>query len=310
MGILLVYDVTDEASFNNIRNWMKNIEQHASDNVVKVRRMGWGQEKRDVCRVGSGGRGGASELQSPCWRWRTACLCLLLLMAATTAAFLSPCPQLPSFLPPLASKQVLVGNKSDMDESKRAVPYSRGQALADEFKMAFFETSAKANTNVDETFQVRLAARGRDWGGFRVWQLGGAVGEGSAAVDAGTSVCMEGRLLSPSSHCRPNHLHCLPSHTYNRAVGGAGHHGAAQGHSARCQQQRRQRPQPAGWGRAAQGSSQQQGRLLLSAAAGAPARTGTGREAAPLRAAAPCWAPPCILHLSACSFPFRFFDSL
>jgi hypothetical protein len=57
MGILLVYDVTDEASFTNIRNWMKNIEQHASDNVVKV----------------------------------------------------------------------LVGNKSDMDESKRAVPYSRGQ---------------------------------------------------------------------------------------------------------------------------------------------------------------------------------------
>ncbi|EFN59509.1 hypothetical protein CHLNCDRAFT_33935 [Chlorella variabilis] len=80
MGILLVYDVTDEASFTNIRNWMKNIEQHASDNV-------------------------------------------------------------------------LVGNKSDMDESKRAVAYSRGQALADEFRMQFFETSAKNNTNVDEVFQ-------------------------------------------------------------------------------------------------------------------------------------------------------------
>jgi hypothetical protein len=37
MGILLVYDVTDEASFSNIRNWMKNIEQHASDNVTKAR---------------------------------------------------------------------------------------------------------------------------------------------------------------------------------------------------------------------------------------------------------------------------------
>ena len=37
MGILLVYDVTDETSFNNIRNWMRNIEQHASDNVNKVR---------------------------------------------------------------------------------------------------------------------------------------------------------------------------------------------------------------------------------------------------------------------------------
>ena len=59
-------------------------------------------------------------------------------------------------------RQVLVGNKSDMDESKRAVPYSRGQALADEFKMAFFETSAKANTNVDETFQVPV---GPLWGG-------------------------------------------------------------------------------------------------------------------------------------------------
>jgi len=48
MGILLVYDVTDEASFSNIRNWMKNIEQHASDNVVKARARqglawcGWG----------------------------------------------------------------------------------------------------------------------------------------------------------------------------------------------------------------------------------------------------------------------------
>ena len=36
MGILLVYDVTDESSFNNIRNWMRNIEQHASDTVNKV----------------------------------------------------------------------------------------------------------------------------------------------------------------------------------------------------------------------------------------------------------------------------------
>ena len=31
MGIVVVYDVTDEASFNNIRNWMRNIEQHASE---------------------------------------------------------------------------------------------------------------------------------------------------------------------------------------------------------------------------------------------------------------------------------------
>lgn len=63
MGILLVYDVTDESSFNSthlppapipahalplpsllspldapadIRNWIRNIEQHASDNVNKI----------------------------------------------------------------------------------------------------------------------------------------------------------------------------------------------------------------------------------------------------------------------------------
>lgn len=36
MGILLVYDVTDEQSFNNIRNWMRQIQQHASENVNKV----------------------------------------------------------------------------------------------------------------------------------------------------------------------------------------------------------------------------------------------------------------------------------
>jgi GTPase SAR1 family protein len=37
MGILLVYDVTDEKSFGNIRNWIKNIEQHASESVNKVK---------------------------------------------------------------------------------------------------------------------------------------------------------------------------------------------------------------------------------------------------------------------------------
>lgn len=32
----MVYDVTDEQSFQNIRNWIRNIEQHAADNVDKV----------------------------------------------------------------------------------------------------------------------------------------------------------------------------------------------------------------------------------------------------------------------------------
>lgn len=36
MGIMLVYDVTDERSFNNIRNWIKNVEQFANDGVNKI----------------------------------------------------------------------------------------------------------------------------------------------------------------------------------------------------------------------------------------------------------------------------------
>ena len=35
-GILLVYDVTDRQSFENIRNWIKNIKQHASETVRKI----------------------------------------------------------------------------------------------------------------------------------------------------------------------------------------------------------------------------------------------------------------------------------
>lgn len=43
--------------------------------------------------------------------------------------------------------KILVGNKVDMDESKRVVPTSKGQALADEYGIKFFKTSTKTNMN-------------------------------------------------------------------------------------------------------------------------------------------------------------------
>ena len=46
--------------------------------------------------------------------------------------------------------KVLVGNKCD--KSERAVSFEEGQKLAKEFGMEFFETSAKSNINVSETF--------------------------------------------------------------------------------------------------------------------------------------------------------------
>ncbi|KAI3739708.1 hypothetical protein L2E82_30119 [Cichorium intybus] len=71
---LQIWDTAGQERFRtittDIRNWIRNIEQHASDNVNKI----------------------------------------------------------------------LVGNKADMDESKRAVPTAKGQALADEYGIKFFET--------------------------------------------------------------------------------------------------------------------------------------------------------------------------
>jgi len=81
MGVLLVYDVTDDKSFANIKNWIRNIEQHASENINKV----------------------------------------------------------------------LIGNKCDLVD-KRIIDTARGKSLADEFKIPFYETSAKNSTNVDEAF--------------------------------------------------------------------------------------------------------------------------------------------------------------
>lgn len=76
----MTYDVTDENSFKNIKNWIKQIEQNAQTNVCKV----------------------------------------------------------------------LVGNKCDKPDRK--VTEEEGKKLAADFNMSFFETSAKSNQNVNETF--------------------------------------------------------------------------------------------------------------------------------------------------------------
>ncbi|CAH1390502.1 ras-related protein Rab-8A [Halyomorpha halys] len=36
MGIMLVYDITNEKSFDNIKNWIRNIEENASADVEKM----------------------------------------------------------------------------------------------------------------------------------------------------------------------------------------------------------------------------------------------------------------------------------
>jgi len=48
----------------------------------------------------------------------------------------------------------LVGNKNDVEPSKKTVPTSKGKAFAEENNMIFFETSAKTGAGVKELFQT------------------------------------------------------------------------------------------------------------------------------------------------------------
>jgi Ras-related protein Rab-1A len=36
MGVMLVYDCTDEQSFNDVKNWVKQLENHAREDIVKL----------------------------------------------------------------------------------------------------------------------------------------------------------------------------------------------------------------------------------------------------------------------------------
>ncbi|XP_065062060.1 ras-related protein Rab-10-like [Rhopilema esculentum] len=81
MGIMLVYEITDEKSFDNIAKWLRNIDEHASEGVERM----------------------------------------------------------------------ILGNKCDM-ENKRMVSKTRGENIAREHNIKFFETSAKDNINVEHAF--------------------------------------------------------------------------------------------------------------------------------------------------------------
>lgn len=80
-GIALVYDVTHEASFNNIKKWIQDVRTYAESNV----------------------------------------------------------------------NLVLLGNKCDL-KSEKVIETEKGQEIADEYDVKFFETSAKENENVTEAF--------------------------------------------------------------------------------------------------------------------------------------------------------------
>ncbi|GMI35504.1 hypothetical protein TrCOL_g10326 [Triparma columacea] len=82
MGILLVYDVSEEDSFANVTNWMSQIDENAGEGV----------------------------------------------------------------------KRVLVANKCDVPADERVISEEQGRGLAEQYGIPYFETSAKNNFNVEESF--------------------------------------------------------------------------------------------------------------------------------------------------------------
>jgi len=81
MGIMLVYDITQEKTFENIAKWLRNIDEHASEGVERM----------------------------------------------------------------------ILGNKCDMEE-KRMVNKEKGEGIAREHGIKFYETSAKDNICVEDAF--------------------------------------------------------------------------------------------------------------------------------------------------------------
>ena len=84
-GIILIYDITNEESFNNVKNWINSIKEEAPDKVVII----------------------------------------------------------------------LVGNKVD-DEENRKIKKENGEKISQEFKLPFFECSAKADINVNSAFEALI----------------------------------------------------------------------------------------------------------------------------------------------------------
>jgi len=82
MGFILMYDITNEDSFNAVQDWITQIKNYSWDNA----------------------------------------------------------------------QIILVGNKCDMEDERAVVP-DRGRQLAESLNVEFFETSAKDNINVRETFE-------------------------------------------------------------------------------------------------------------------------------------------------------------
>ncbi|KAI5646533.1 ras family domain-containing protein [Phthorimaea operculella] len=144
-GILLMYDITNLESFNHLSNWLRNIQEidmfYKSNHTM--------QERFRTLTTAY---------------YRGACAILLMYDITNLESFnhLSYwLRNIQEYASPDVVK-VLVGNKCDVPDNHRAVPKERGQKIADDFDMPFFEVSCKSNINIEESF-ITLARKIRDY---------------------------------------------------------------------------------------------------------------------------------------------------
>ena len=83
------------------------------------------------------------------------------------------------------TEKILVGNKTDLHESRK-VTTEEGEQLAEELRMPYFETSARENYNVEESFMA-LASEIKKNAPHRFQQTGatGAIGISTSQPEAG-----------------------------------------------------------------------------------------------------------------------------
>ena len=136
--MIVAYDCTSEESFNNVRNWVRQVEAHTN-----------GRENVEA---------------------------------------------------------VLIGNKSDLTDRK-VIETEQGQALAKEFGMDFFETSARTGQNVQETFititkkiKDKLASKEATVPSIDPQSLGGHTGQVGASS---TQSNRESIMLTGKQHKEP-----------------------------------------------------------------------------------------------------------
>ena len=140
-GILLVYDVTDDHSFMNIRNWMGDIDKYTNNDKLQI----WdtaGQERFRTITTAY---------------YRGAMGILLVYDITDEQSFLN----IRNWVRNIEQhandtvEKILIGNKCDMND-ERVITTNRAEELADEYGIKLFETSAKNDINVNESF-VTLA---------------------------------------------------------------------------------------------------------------------------------------------------------